>query len=215
MTDGARAKALTEEMADTWSMEFVGDEPALAVACGVEEKCSSCLTKECSDKVIFALAGTPYGVQEFSRSLKGLVDTSLNLGVVKTEETELKLVFLVRSSVTSKLSEMQETLDMWAVHLGGTSEVSGSYPAWMYRPDSKLRTIACDSYRELFGKEPIITTIHAGLECGLLSGKKPDLDCISFGPETFDIHSVHERLNIASTERTWMFLKKMLANCKE
>jgi len=212
--DGAAAKAVVEAMAATLTEEFQGDEPNLEVTVEAANGSADILTKACSDKVIFLLTCAPYGVQGFSRSLKGLVETSLNMGVVKTGADQLEVLFLVRSSVTSKLTEMQEILDAWALQMGAEKVISGAYPAWMYRPDSKLRTIAVDTFKDLFDKEPIVTTIHAGLECGLLSGKKPELDCISFGPITYDIHSVNERLNIDSTMRMWDYLKALLANCK-
>ena len=84
----------------------------------------------------------------------------------------------------------------------------------MYKEDSRIRPILLDTYKHLFGEEPEVTTVHAGLECGLLSGHKPDLDCVAFGPQMYDIHSVAERMDIASTERTWEFLKAILKNCK-
>jgi len=213
--NGEKVKRMIDKMAETWRTEFQEDEPDMEVTCEMSTKTAACMTKTCSDKAIFVLACTPYGVQGESRSLKGLVETSLNMGMVFTEESNFTVVYLIRSSVTSKLDEMQETLNAWAAQMEMKSEISGQYPAWMYRPDSRLRQIAADTFRQLFDREPVITTIHAGLECGILSGKKPELDCISFGPITYDIHSVHERLDIASTMRMWEFLKAMLANCRD
>lgn len=212
--DSSESKKMLDEMLTIWKEEFREDEPALDLKYEIQTNQTNCLKKADSDKMIFFLNCSPYGVQEFSRSLKGLVETSLNMGVVKTEESEITVMFLVRSSSDKKLEQMQETLDAWGRQFNAKTKVSGAYPAWVYRPDSKLRKIASDTYQELFGVTPEVTTLHAGLECGLLSGKKPELDCISFGPITYDIHSVHERLDIASTERMWEFLKALLANCK-
>ena len=83
-----------------------------------------------------------------------------------------------------------------------------------YKEDSKLRTIMVDTYKSLFNKEPEVSSIHAGLECGLFVGKCPDLDCVSFGPNLWDVHSFNERLDIASTERTYEYLKEILRRCK-
>ena len=150
----------------------------------------------------------------FSRSLKGLVETSDNLGVVTTEENKVSFVFLIRSSVSSKMEEMKEAFISWAEFLGGTYELSGAYPAWMYKENSKIRPIVAEVFEKVYGKTPNISTIHAGLECGLLSGKKPELDCVSFGPRMYDIHSVNERLDIASTWRMWNIIKEVLKECK-
>ena len=109
---------------------------------------------------------------------------------------------------------MKKVLAMWAEYLGGTSSVEGEYPAWAYKTDSKIRPIVVDTYKELFGKEPIVTTIHAGLECGLFAGKLEGLDCVSIGPEMLSIHSPNEKLSVASTQRTWELLKGILKNCK-
>ena len=88
------------------------------------------------------------------------------------------------------------------------------YPAWTFKEASRIRPITADAFEEVFGVRPEITTIHAGLECGLLSGKKPELDCISFGPNMQDVHSFHERLEIASAEKIWKVLKIILKRCK-
>ena len=92
----------------------------------------------------------------------------------------------------------------------GTYSTMGDYPAWEYKKDSKLRDTMVKIYSEMFGKEPEVVAIHAGLECGLLSEKLPGLDCVSIGPEMHDIHTSRERLGIASTERTWKFLLEIL-----
>ena len=86
----------------------------------------------------------------------------------------------------------------------------GEYPAWEYKEDSKLRNIMVRTYTEMFGKEPEVMAIHAGLECGLLGEKLPGLDCVSIGPQMQDIHTSREKLDIASTERTWNFLLEVL-----
>lgn len=102
---------------------------------------------------------------------------------------------------------------MLAEFLGGEISVGGDYPAWEYRADSKLRDTVCAVYEELFGTQPVFEAIHAGLECGILSGKISDLDCVSFGPNNYDIHTPKERLSISSTERVWKFLIEFLKKC--
>ena len=97
---------------------------------------------------------------------------------------------------------------------GGEGRVTGEYPAWQYDPNSRLRQIMVDTYKEVYGEEPVVSAIHAGLECGLFLGKRPDLDCVSFGPNLLDVHSVNEALDLASTKRSWEYLKAVLKNCK-
>ena len=107
-----------------------------------------------------------------------------------------------------------DRLSLLASFLGGSTEISGDYPAWEYNPDSKLRNIASDAYKSLYNAEPQIATIHAGLECGTLSSKISGLDCISIGPTILDVHTPRERFAISSLERTWKMLVEILKNLK-
>ena len=171
------------------------------------------MSRESMDKVIFFLLNCPSGVYEYSRSLKGLVETSDNLGVVKTDECRFHSMILTRSGILSKLNEFKARLETLARQLGADFQINGEYPAWTYREESVIRPIAEAAYQKLTGSKPVVTTIHAGLECGLFCSKKPELDCISFGPQMYDIHSVNERLDIESTQRTWELLKEILRQC--
>ena len=98
--------------------------------------------------------------------------------------------------------------------LGGDYTWRGDYPEWAYRPESPLRTLAVNTYEKMFGKKPVVSTIHAGLECGLFSEKMPDVDMISIGPDLKDIHTPNERLSISSTKRTFNYICEMLRNFK-
>ena len=98
--------------------------------------------------------------------------------------------------------------------LGANTKIISQYPAWQYDPDSELRKVMEDIYTDMYGKAPVVFAIHAGLECGMFIGKKPDLDCVSIGPNIRDVHSFDERLDIASTERTWNYLKNILSALK-
>ena len=122
--------------------------------------------------------------------------------------------FSVRSSVTSRKYDVTDRLRFLTEFLGGEVAVSGDYPAWEYKAESDTRKLMCDVYRDLFGEEPKIKAIHAGLECGIFSGKLENLDCISFGPNNYDIHTPQERLSISSTERVWRLLVEFLKRAK-
>ena len=205
---------LTKAMEANWVQEFAGEEPELVVTAEVSNETVQAMTKCATVKAIHFVYNSPYGVQGLSRALKGLVETSLNCGVVATSDAEIKALLYVRSSVNSKLEEMHEAISDFANILGGACVKENEYPAWMYKADSKIRPLVVETFKDMFGKEPIVNTVHAGLECGLLSGKKPDLDCVSFGPEMIDIHSVNEKLGISSTQRMWEFTKEVLKRCK-
>ena len=165
-------------------------------------------------KTLLFLRNIPYGIQNMSMDIPGLVETSLNPGIMKMNEEEFQVSFSIRSSVTSRKYNVLDQLCFLTEFLGGEITSSGDYPAWEYKADSEMRNIMIDTYRDLFGKEPQIQAIHAGLECGILSGKIEGLDCISFGPANFDIHTPQERLSISSTDRVWKLLVEFLRRAK-
>lgn len=186
------------------------DEPeALIQAFDVDALGGNSLTDESTAKVIGLLCAAPNGVQAWSQDMEGLVQTSLNLGVLKLGE-RLTATFSVRSSVNAEKEALLEKLrELTAFYEGAYSQM-GEYPAWEYKKDSHLREVMVQVYKEMFGKEPKVLAIHAGLECGLLAEKMPGLDCVSIGPQMHDIHTSREKLDIASTARTWNFLLKVL-----
>ena len=120
----------------------------------------------------------------------------------------------IRSSVSSRKEDVRDKVVNIIELVGGEAEVVGDYPAWEYKAESKLRDEISAAYKSVNGEEPVFTAIHAGLECGILSEKIEGLDCVSFGPQNFDIHTPQERLNIASTERVWKFLVEYLKQAK-
>ena len=152
----------------------------------------------------------PNGVKAWSRDIEGLVQTSLNLGILKTEDEKVSMSFSVRSSVNDEKTALTDELRALAAKYGAEYSQHGDYPAWEYRKDSPLRDLMVRVFEELYGRKPVVEAIHAGLACGLFSGKLPGLDCVSFGPDMQDIHTTRERLNIASTARTWKYLLAVL-----
>ena len=162
-----------------------------------------------SAKVIAMLCAAPNGVQSWSKDIEGLVQTSLNLGVMKLEEA-FCMTFAVRSSVNAEKRELLEQLKKLAEFNEAEYSEVGDYPAWEYRKESRLRDTMVRVYSEMFRQEPQVVAIHAGLECGILSDKLPGLDCVSIGPNMHDIHTSREKLEIDSTRRTWEFLLRVL-----
>lgn len=186
------------------------DEPEASIqAFDVDALGGNSLTADSTAQVIGLLCAAPNGVQSWSKDIDGLVQTSLNMGIVKLGD-RFSVTFSVRSSVNEEKQELLEQLKTLTEFYEGTYSQMGEYPAWEYRKDSRLRDTMVRIYTEMFGKEPQVVAIHAGLECGLLGEKLPELDCVSIGPQMHDIHTSREKLDIASTERTWKFLLEVL-----
>ena len=161
-------------------------------------------------KTVDLLNEVPNGVQKMSQDISGLVQTSLNLGILKTENGEVTMTFSVRSSVNEEKLALIACLKKAGEKYGAEYSEHGAYPAWEYRKNSPLRDVMVRTFEDLYGRAPVVEAIHAGLECGLFSDKLPGLDCVSFGPDMDDIHTTRERLSIASAARTWDYLVAVL-----
>jgi dipeptidase D len=169
---------------------------------------------EAADRLINTLVACPHGVLGMSREIPKLVETSNNLAVVtqnvKTRKHEIVVITSQRSSVESRKHAVVQEMEA-LFRLGGFEvTTSDGYPAWPANKNSRILQAAKDSYRRLFGNEPKVSAIHAGLECGLFLQKYPHLDMVSFGPTLHDVHSPNERINIPSTERWWRHLLDLL-----
>ncbi len=162
------------------------------------------------NRVLCYLRMVPNGILHMSQIMPGLVETSLNLGILELKEDSLHTVTSIRSSVSSRKEDVKDRVAMVVELLGGEITIEGDYPAWEYKEQSDVRTEIAAVYKDLFGKEPIFEAIHAGLECGIFSEKIKDLDCVSFGPNNYDIHTPKERLSISSTERMWKLILEFL-----
>ena len=203
-----RINDIAQQLQDEIRTQF--DEPyAIVRGDNVDALGGNALTTECTAKVIALLNAAPNGVQTMSQDIDGLVQTSLNLGVMKLDE-ELTLTFAVRSSVNQEKVDLLKRLQELAAFYDGTVSEMGDYPAWEYKKDSHLRDTMVATFTRMFCKKPEVVAIHAGLECGMLSEKLPGLDCVSIGPDMQDIHTSREKLSIDSTRRTWEFLLEVL-----
>ena len=198
------AAQLQQEVRETY------DEPeALVQAFDVDALGGNALTTAATADVISLLCAAPNGVQAYCPDMPELVQTSLNLGIAKLGD-RFTATFSVRSSVNAEKEGLITKLKELADFYNGTYSQSGTYPAWEFKKDSRLRDVMVPIYTRMFGKEPKVLAIHAGLECGLLGDKLPGLDCVSIGPQMHDIHTSREKLEIASTKRTWDFLLEAL-----
>ena len=179
----------------------------------LEEKGSTeaaCVTGEELNTCLFWLVSLPNGVQAMSADIPGLVETSLNLGLLKLEEDSLGAGFSVRSCVESAKYALIDRLKAITTLAGGSVSVTGDYPGWQYRAQSPLREKMIAVYQRMYGKAPRVEAIHAGLECGILGSKIADLDCVSLGPDMKDIHTTEETLSISSAARVWEYLVALL-----
>lgn len=205
-------KAAVAEFNAQLDDEYGVSDPDIELVLDVKEaeECKV-FTEASKEKAITALCLMPNGVQTMSADLPGLVETSLNMGVIKIDENEINLCFSVRSSIDSAKEFIGAKLKQLTEALGGTISYHGQYPGWPYARESKLRDLCMKVYKEQYGKEPEIEVIHAGLECGILSSKIEGLDCISTGPNMQDVHTPDEKISISSIARVWDFIKAVLA----
>ena len=172
-------------------------------------------TEDTTFAVVTAMVHMPNGVQRMNPEIEGLVQTSLNMGILTTEESEVQMTFAVRSSSETEKQYLIDQLTSLTETLGGDVEIAGPYPGWEYKADSRLRKVMVEAYKDLYnGEEPVVEGIHAGLECGIFASKLPGLDAVSFGPQMEHIHTTNEVLSISSTERTWELVVKTLAALK-
>ena len=213
--DAERLETIVRSYGEVFAREYQTADPGLRVGITEETAEALPLTAAASARVAAALMLLPNGVQTLSMDIDGLVQTSLNLGVLNLTDTEVTMVTAVRSSLATEKAMLCNRLDCLAGLLGGHVSYVGDYPAWEYKKDSKLRGLVADIYEKQTGKKPVIEAIHAGLECGVFAGKLPRLDCVSFGPDLRDIHTPRERMNVASVQRTWELLKEILRRTKE
>ena len=165
-------------------------------------------------RVLCFLACAPNGIQAMSADIPGLVQTSLNLGILFTEQASIKASFCVCSSVDSQKEMLVDCLTCLTEALGGTVEISGDYSGREYLQNSPLRDLLVEVFTEQYGHAPKIEAIHAGVECGIFAGKMPGLDCVSIGPDLTEIHTCREQLHIASVQRLWATVLETLKRMK-
>ena len=183
-----------------WTMESTDAEPVIEDAV--------------ARRFIYALQAVDNGIYAICQDpeLNGMVETSSNIASIVTSETEINILSSQRSNVMSNLDNMCATIEACFVLAGAEVKHSDGYPAWKMRAHSELQKIVKESYVKLFGKEPIVRGIHAGLECGLFSERYPNLDMVSFGPTLRFVHTPEERLHIPTVQMVWDHLKDVLKN---
>lgn len=213
--DREKVEAKIKEWDAILKNELSASDPSISVTLNKHDaKIQKVFSKETKEKAIAALMLIPNGIKTMSMHIAGLVESSTNLGVVATEGNTVRFESAVRSSVRSLKYAILEEAKTVAKVLGIELIADSDYPEWQYNPNSRIREIMIDVYKEMFGKEPEIYAIHAGVECGLLGEKLGGADMISFGPNLYDVHTPEEHMSISSVQRMWKYLLNVLASIK-
>ncbi len=209
--DAALAEGAIESFRDTVKKAYKDADPDISVVFTRKSAAEyEAADRQSTRKAIRLICDTPNGVQRMNPDMPGMVQTSLNLGVLKMGGGTATASFAVRSNVTAEKEQLCVKLDEAVREIGGRTEANSDYPAWEYAKTSALRDMLIRCYKDVTGKDMEIKITHGGLECGILASKIPGLDCVAFGPDMHDNHCPLERLSISSTERTYGFLLESL-----
>ena len=210
-----KIKSIILEYEKIFNKEYLGAEYGINITVeALNTAPETVLSQETFKKAVDMLTLIPYGVVTMSMEMKGLVESSSNIGVVRTYSDRITVISATRSSVMTRRDAIEEQFVAISRLTGAELTVRGKYPAWEYRKKSGLRNTMLSAYRELFGTEARLNAIHAGLECGLFAGRLPDLDMASIGPDMSGVHTTEERLSIPSVERTYRYLTEILKRLK-
>lgn len=210
--EGAKFEALVKEQEEILKNELHASDAGIRLELTAKGE-GNVEVLDATSKVtaLHALNNIPNGIQAYSMDMEGLVETSLNMGIMSMDGENLKMSFAVRSSIESAKQYLTDKVLMFVDMLGGSCELKGDYPGWAYNPKSDLRETFVKVYREMYGEEPVVEAIHAGLECGLFTKKIDGLDSISVGPNMHNVHTSEETLEVGSVQRTWEFLCRVIA----
>lgn len=205
-------RGILAQLEKTFQEEYNTQDPSITIRMMLlQEEVFQVLTQEEKKTVVDLLYLLPYGVQSMCMDMEGLVESSSNMGILETTPTHIRIDNALRSSVESRKELLSEKIQVIANRCGCEFKICSDYPGWKYNPDSPLLHHFAKVYETLAGKPPIITAIHAGLECGIFGKKMQGLDMVSLGPEMYDVHTPDERVSISSTLRVWAYLKEVLA----
>lgn len=207
----ADATGMLKEIWTVVQNEFGPLEPDMTMTVK-ETAVSEVLSAEDSRRLVDYLLVVPHGPRSMSPKMQGLVQTSLNCAILRQEGDQIRLQLNLRSGVDSLCVELLDQLSVLTEAFGLDYERSAVHSAWEFNPESALKDRAIQVYRDMYGKEPEVTAIHAGVECGLLKSVMPNTDMLSLGPDILEVHTPRERLSVSSVKRTWEFILKLLAS---
>ncbi|MCI9648514.1 aminoacyl-histidine dipeptidase [Oscillibacter sp.] len=209
----AEFEAFIREFDGVLKNEYAGCDEGVTLVCQ-RTAVETALSPEDTHRILRTLLALPQGVQAMNADFPGLVQTSLNLGVMSVEADGLHLTLSIRSCIASQKAMLCQRVRAVIETGGGTAEERSGYPGWQYQRESAMRQRLMEVYRDLNGKDAVIEATHGGLECGLFIEKLPGLDAVSLGPELRDIHSPRERLGVASTQRVYRLVCEFLKRSK-
>jgi dipeptidase D len=203
-------KALTQHYLAILKNELVAKEKNITILLDPVTSPSQAMTANCQARFIALLNGTPNGVIRMSDEVKGVVETSLNVGVVTTSEKEAEIICLIRSLIDSGKDYVVGMLNALGQLANAQTEAKGAYPGWQPDANSPVMQLVRETYQKLFNSTPNIMVIHAGLECGLFKKPYPHMDMVSIGPTITGPHSPDEQVHIASVGQYWQLLTALL-----
>jgi dipeptidase D len=208
----AKAKSIVETWSTIIKAELSTVEPDLAIVLeGLSEmKKGKVIKRSLQTQLNQTIAALPHGVIKMSADIPGLVETSTNVAIVRTNKTKIELTTSQRSSVATEIDEIVQVVGSVFTLGGAKVQYAEGYPGWKPNLESKVLKIAKTTYKSLYGKEPEVKAIHAGLECGIIGEKFPGMDMISFGPTLEGVHSPDEKIYIDTVEKFWKFLLEIL-----
>jgi dipeptidase D len=208
----AGAVAIVQECNGVMKAELSAVDPDLLITLTPLKgpKKGKVLKKALQKKILLTIAALPHGVMKMSADIPGLVETSTNVATIKTTKKEIEMATSQRSSVASEIMEICQTVAS-AFSLGGAAvSHTDGYPGWKPNLKSEILNVAKTTYRQLYGKDPAVKAIHAGLECGIIGERYPGMDMVSFGPTLEGVHSPDEKIYIDSVEKFWKHLTAIL-----
>ncbi len=212
--DEAALDVLIQECGQAFQEELSGSDKEVALHKAPCTYQGQVLSVTDARQMLLLLLNLPNGVQSMSMHLAGLVESSNNIGVVNCEQDRVTVTCALRSSVASLKHLMRTQIEMLARSVSAEADFQSDYPHWSYQPVSPLRDKGVEVYTRLYGQEPEIVAIHAGLECGYLKSLYLDMDMISTGPNIKGAHTPLETLDLASAQRVWQWLVKLVAELK-
>jgi dipeptidase D len=210
----AKMKAAVLKLSAAIAAEMSSVEPGFAVSVRAAHSVTrpKVLPLALQTKILLTVAGLPHGAMKMSSDIPGLVETSTNVAVVSTDKNSVSVVTSQRSSVESEIREIAQTVSAVFTLGGARVRTSDGYPGWKPNLDSPILKLAQETYRKMFGAEPAVKAVHAGLECGIIGEKYPGMDMVSFGPTMTGVHSPDEKLDVASVPKFYDFVLGILAH---
>ncbi|MCB0481748.1 MAG: aminoacyl-histidine dipeptidase [Flavobacteriales bacterium] len=214
-SNASAMKAIIQEFESVVRNEHKNTDPDLIIEFEAVEDAAKHIIREDNFKIIQSLNAARNGVYRMSNDFEGLVETSTNMSRVAVKDGVMVVDFLTRSSVEEPKIDLKNQIESVFSLIGAKVTHGGSYPGWTPNPDSAILETMKGIHKEFFGTEPVVSAIHAGLECGIISRTQTQLDMISFGPTIKNAHSPDEKAHIGTTERFWKYLLKILKDFPE